>query len=263
MRVTANGVGLEYRLEGPARGSVVTLAHPLGATAAIWDAQVAALAGRYRVLRYDARGHGRSDVPPPPYSLDQMADDLFALLDTLGIERTHFCGLSMGGCVAMQAALRAPARFQSLVLCDTTTRYAPHTAPMWADRIRTAQTVGMGPMVEPTMDIWFSPAFRDRGKAVVDQVRGMLRATDPRGYVGAIRAIADVDLTDAVAAIRCPALVVVGEDDPGTTPEMARAIHERIAGSELVILPGARHCSPVEAADAFNAAMLAFLRTLE
>lgn len=259
-RATVNGVAIAYTLEGPREAPVVTLSHPLGATRRLWDAQAARLARRFRVLRYDTRGHGESAVPPGPYTVDQMAEDLRGLLDSLRIERTHFVGLSMGGLVGMAAASSFPQRIRSLALCDTTACYGPALRPMWADRIRTAETAGMTEaLIEATMAIWFTPAFRERERAVVDGVRAMLRATDPAGYAAAIRAIGFIDLTPRLAAIRCPTLVVVGEQDPGTTPAMARAIHERVAGSRLLVLPGAMHCSPVEQADAFDRALQEFL----
>ena len=259
MRAQANGIAISYVLDGPAGAPVVTLAHPLAARLELWDAQAHTLRERYRVLRYDARGHGGSDVPPGAYTLDQMAADAIGLLDALGITSTHFVGLSMGGCVGMTAALRHPERIASLVLADTTSRYAPQQAAMWDERIRIAQTQGMEPLIEPTMKIWFTERFRETAKPAVDRVRAMLRETDPRGYVGAIRAIADVNLTDAIAAIRCPALVVVGRDDPGTTVAMAETMRDRIPRAELAVLPDAAHCSCVEAADRFTAVVSGFL----
>jgi 3-oxoadipate enol-lactonase len=259
MRAHANGIAINYVLEGPAGAPVVTLSHPLAARLSVWDAQARALSDRYRVLRYDARGHGGSDVPAGPYTLDQMAADAIGLLDALSIRHTHFVGLSMGGCVGMTAALRFPDRIESLVLADTTSRYAGHQAAMWDERIRTAETQGMEPLIEPTMKIWFTERFRETQKPAVDRVRGMLRDTDVRGYVGAIRAIADVNLTDAIAEIRCPTLVIVGRDDPGTTVPMAETMRDRIPGADLTVLPGAAHCSCVEAADAFTAALTTFL----
>jgi 3-oxoadipate enol-lactonase len=251
-----------YLLEGPAGAPVVTLAHPLGATLALWDAQVGALLPRHRVLRYDVRGHGASEVPPGPYTLEQMADDLRALLDRLGIAETAFVGLSMGGLIGMSAALADPPRITRLVLCDTTARYGPAVEPMWHERMRVAESEGMTEtLIERTMEIWFTAAFRAERREAVDRVRGMLRATDPAGYAAAIRAIGFVDLTDRISAIRCPTLVIVGEKDPGTPPAMARVLHERIAGSRLLVLPGAMHCSALESAEEFNRALVEFLRT--
>ena len=249
-----------YRLEGPSGAPVVTLTHPLGVTLALWDDHVAALTKRYRVLRYDVRGHGGSEMPPGPYTLEQMAGDLFDLLDALGIMETHFVGVSMGGLIGMTAALTRPSRITSLVLCDTTACYGPGVRPMWEDRIRVAESEGMtAALVDRTIAIWFTEAFRTRRPDAVERIAAMLRKSDPRGYAAAIRAIGFVDLTARIGAIRCPALVVVGDQDPGTPPAMARVIHERIVGSELLILPGAMHCAVVEDSDRFLTALLDFL----
>jgi 3-oxoadipate enol-lactonase len=249
-----------YRLEGPAGAPVLTLTHPLGATLALWDDHAAALTQRYRVLRYDVRGHGASDIPVGPYTLEQMSADLFALLDSLGIAETHFVGVSMGGLIGMTAALGQPERIRSLVLCDTTACYGPAVRPMWEDRLRVAESEGMSPsLVGRTLAIWFTEMYRVAHHKEVERIAAMLRHTDPRGYAAAIRAIGFVDLTERIGAIRRPTLVVVGEEDPGTSPGMARVIHERIAGSELVVLPGSMHCAVVEDSDAFVGALLDFL----
>ena len=249
-----------YRLEGPSEAPVVTLTHPLGVTLALWDDHVAALTKRFRVLRYDVRGHGGSEILAGPYTLEQMSGDLFDLLNSLGVVETHFVGVSMGGLIGMTAALTRPSRIQSLVLCDTTACYGPGVRPMWEDRIRVAESEGMtAALVDRTMAIWFTEAFRARQADAVERIAAMLRKSDPRGYAAAIRAIGFVDLSERIGAIRCPALVVVGEQDPGTPPAMARLIHERIVGSKLLVIPGAMHCAIVEDADRFLAALLGFL----
>jgi 3-oxoadipate enol-lactonase len=249
-----------YFLEGPERAPVVVLAHALGGTLRLWDAQAAALVGRYRVLRYDVRGHGESEVVAGPYTLEQMADDLRELLESLGIIETHFVGLSMGGLIGMTFALAHPRVLGRLVLCDTTACYGPGLRPMWDDRMRVAQTQGMTEeLIERTMAVWFTPAFRERHTAEVNRVRAMLRNTDPHGYAASIRAIAGADLRGRIGAIQAPTLVVVGEDDPGTTPAMARVLHDGIPGSKLCVIPGAMHCSVVESAEQFNRALLDFL----
>jgi 3-oxoadipate enol-lactonase len=259
MKVSANGITTQYLLEGPPNAPVVTFSHSLAANLHLWDAQAAALGDRYRVLRYDIRGHGGSEVPPPPYTLEQMADDLHGLLQSLGIGQTHFVGLSMGGLIGMTMALRFPRAVQSLVLADTTACYGPTRAPMWDERIRVADAQGIEPLLDRTMEAWFTAPFRSQHPEAVARVRAMLRPTDVRGYVGAIRAIGYVDLREAIGAIRCPTLILLGDEDHGTDITMAKTMHERIAGSELVVLPKAAHCSCVEAADAFNRALLTFL----
>jgi 3-oxoadipate enol-lactonase len=248
-------------VEGPADGPAVLLAHPLGVTHRLWDRTAAALRDRYRVVRYDVRGHGASETPPGPYSLQQMGADVRALLDDLGIDAVHFVGMSMGGCIAMAFALAHPDRVRSLVLCDTTACYGPAVTPMWEDRIRVAETAGMTPeLVERTMAIWFSPGFRAAHATVVDTIARMLAATDPHGYAASIRAIGWADQRAAIGAIRAPTLVVVGEHDPGTPVAMSREIVARIRGARLTLLPGAMHCAPVEAADEFHAEVRGFLR---
>ena len=249
-----------YLVEGPADAPAVLFAHPLGVTHRLWDATAAVLRDRYRVVRYDVRGHGASEAPPGPYALAAMADDVRELLDSLALDAVHFVGMSMGGCIAMAFALAYPARVRSLVLCDTTACYGAGVTPMWEDRIRLAETAGMTPeLVERTMAIWFSADYRARQKDVVDRVAGMLAATDPRGYAASIRAIGWADQRDHIGAIRTPTLVVVGEHDPGTPVAMSREIVARIPGARLVLLPGALHCAPVEAADAFHRELGRFL----
>jgi 3-oxoadipate enol-lactonase len=253
-------VRTHHVVDGPAGAPPVVLVHPLGVTHRLWDATAAVLRDRYRVVRYDVRGHGASAIPPGPYSLAEMAEDARELLDALGLGAVHVVGMSMGGCIGMALALAHPARVQSLVLCDTTACYGPGVTPMWEDRVRVAETAGMTPeLVERTMAIWFSPAYRARHKDVVDGVAAMLAATDPRGYAAAIRAIGWADQRDRIGAIRVPTLVVVGEKDPGTPVAMSREIVERIAGARLAVLPGAMHCSPVEVADAFHRELTTFL----
>jgi 3-oxoadipate enol-lactonase len=259
VKITANGLVTEYLLDGPTGAPVVTMSHSLAANLHLWDAQAAALRDRYRVLRYDIRGHGGTDVPPAPYTLAQMADDLHGLLGALGIGSTHFVGLSMGGLIGMTMALRHPGDVGSLVLADTTACYGAERMRMWDDRIRVAEAHGIEPLLEPTMEVWFTARSRAERTDVVDRVRAMLGRTSVTGYVGAIRAIGYGDLREDIRAIRVPALILVGDQDRGTDITMARTIHERIKGSTLTVLPGAAHCSCVENADAFNAALVTFL----
>lgn len=259
MKITANGISINYQLEGHAGGPVVTLSHSLATDLSMWGPQVPALASRYRVLRYDTRGHGGTDAPAGPYVLEQLAEDARALLHALGIARTHFIGLSMGGFIGQLLALTHPEMLQGLVLCDTTSRVPPEAGPMWDERIRVAQTQGMEPHVEPTIGRWFTAPFRERRADVVNPVRAIIRGTHPQGYIGCCHAIAALDLTDRLGGIRIPTLVIVGEDDPATPVAASRTIHERIKGSELVILKSASHLSNLEQAEAFNRAITTFL----
>jgi len=261
MKTTVNGIAVNYTLEGPASAPVVTLSHSLATDLSMWDPTVPAL-GRFRVLRYETRGHGKTDAPGGPYTLDQLADDALALLKSLGITRTHWVGLSMGGMIGQTLALKAPEVFASLSLCDTSSRMPAEARPQWADRIRIAETQGMEPLVEPTLGRWFTEPFRKSHKDVVDRVATMIRTTPPAGYAGCCHAISVLDLTDRISAIKIPAIAIVGEDDPGTPVAAHKVITERIAGARLEILTSAAHLSNMEQPEAFNRALAGFLGSL-
>ncbi|HEU4368601.1 MAG TPA: 3-oxoadipate enol-lactonase [Methylomirabilota bacterium] len=259
MKTAVNGIDVNYTLDGPAGAPVVTLSHSLAASGAMWEPQLETLASRYRVLNYDTRGHGGTDAPAGAYSLAQLAEDARALLRALGIARTHWVGLSMGGMIGQTLALGAPELFLSLSLCDTSSRIPAEARPLWQERIKTAETQGMEPLVEPTIGRWFTAPFRETRKDVVDTVRAMIRNTNPRGYAGCCHAISALDLTDRLSAIKIPTLIVVGEEDQGTPVAASRAIHAQIAGSELQIIKSASHLSNLEQPEAFTAALTTFL----
>jgi 3-oxoadipate enol-lactonase len=259
MKTRVNGIEVNYTLDGPANAPVVTFSHSLATDLGMWDAEAKALAGRFRVLRYETRGHGRTEAPKGAYTLDQLADDARELLKTLGIAKTHWVGLSMGGMIGQTLALKSPEIFQSLTLADTSSRVPPEARPLWQQRIQTAETQGMEPLVEPTIERWFTAPFRERRKDVVDSVRAMIRNTPVAGYAGCCHAISQLDLTDRIAAISLPTLVIVGEDDPGTPVAASRVMHERIKGSRLEIIPSAAHLANIEQPEAFGRALSAFL----
>jgi len=262
MKLSANGISINYTLDGPPQAPVVTLSHSLATDLSMWDPQMATLTARYRVLRYDTRGHGGTDAPAGAYTLDQLAADARALLSALGITRTHWIGLSMGGMIGQALGLASPGLFASLALCDTTSRIPPEAKPLWAERIKTAETQGMEPLVEPTINRWFTAPFVASHKELVDRVRVMIRSTKPAGYAGCCHAIAALDLTDKLAAIKMPTLIVVGEEDQGTPVTASRTMHEKIAGSDLVIIKSASHLSNVEQPAEFTRAITALLARL-
>ena len=259
MHITVNGIRVNYTLEGLASGPIITMSNSLASNLSMWEPQMAVLTSRYRVLRYDTRGHGGTDATAGPYLLDELTEDVRALLEALGIARTHFIGLSMGGMIGQIMALKYPQTLQSLVLCDTMSRVPMEAKPMWDDRIHTAETGGMAPLVEPTLARWFTEPFRQQGSPVLDQVRTMIRTTPPRGYTGCCHAIAALNLTDHLKAITLPTMIIVGEDDPATPVAASRVINEQIKGSELVILKSAAHLSNLEQPEAFNQALTGFL----
>jgi 3-oxoadipate enol-lactonase len=260
MKLKANGIDINYEIEGD--GPVVTFSHSLACNLSMWDEQARALKGRYRVLRFDTRGHGQSGAPAGAYSLEQLSDDLKALLDGLGIPATHFVGLSMGGMIGQVFALKHPAMVQSLVLCDTTSRYPAAAAPIWEDRIKAVGAKGMEPMVAPTLERWFTAPFRARRRDLMERVGTMIRSTPAPGYIGCCHAIPKINVTERLRDVRCPALVIVGEEDPGTPVEMARDIHAALPAAELAILSRASHLSNLEQPEEFNRVLGGFLDKL-
>jgi 3-oxoadipate enol-lactonase len=259
MKVTANGIAINYTLEGAANAPVVMLSHSLATDLSMWDPTVPALKDRFRLLRYETRGHGRTDAPKGAYTLEQLADDALALLKALAIERVHWVGLSMGGMIGQTLALKAPHVFASLSLCDTSSRVPAEAKAAWQDRIRIAESQGMEPLVEPTLARWFTEPFRNRRKDVTDKVAMMIRNTPAAGYAGCCHAISGLDLTDRIQAIKMPTIAIVGEDDPGTPVAAHKVIQERIAGSRLEIIPKAAHLANMEQPEAFNKALTEFL----
>ncbi len=260
MKVSVNGIQVNYTLEGPADGPSVTMSHSLATDLSMWNPQAAALARRYRVLRYETRGHGGTEAPAGAYSLSQLGDDARGLLKALGIARTHWIGLSMGGMIGQTLALSTPALLQSLSLCDTSSRIPPEMKPVWDERIATVEAKGMDPMVEPTIARWFTPKFIETRKDVIDPVREMIRRTPPKGYVGCCHAIKPLDLTDRLKAITLPTLIIVGAQDQGTPLAASQAINAQIKGSELVVLDPASHLSNLEQPEAFTSALESFLK---
>ncbi|MBI5015621.1 MAG: 3-oxoadipate enol-lactonase [Deltaproteobacteria bacterium] len=263
MKVTVNGISMNYTLDGPASAPAVALSHSLAANLSLWDAQVSALAHRYRVLRYDIRGHGGSDAPEGAYPLAQLASDAHALLGALGIRRACFVGVSLGGMIGQLLALEHPEVLAGLVLCDTTSRVPPEARALWDERIAEVRERGLEAQVEATVGRWLTADFRERYPDVVERVRGVIRATNPDGYIGCCHAIREVDLTDRLAGIAVPTLVLVGDEDLSTPVAASQAIHERIDGSTLITLPRAAHLSNVEQPEAFNRALVAFLAKVE
>jgi 3-oxoadipate enol-lactonase len=223
----------------------------------MWEPQMAALTERYRVLRYDSRGHGRSSAPPGPYGIAMLGEDALALLDALGIEGVHFCGLSKGGMVGQWLASHHGGRLVSLTLCATAARLG--AAELWNQRIEQSAREGMAALVDGVTERWFTAAFRATPRPETLQVRAMILATSPQGYGGCCAAIRDMDQSEAIRAIRTPTLIVAGADDPATPPEVMRDLHERIPGSRFVEISEAAHLLNIEQAGRFNRALTSFL----
>ena len=257
MKIKANGIEINYEIAG--EGPWLTMSHSLACNLNMWDPQMPVLTKKFKVLRYDTRGHGQSSAPAGEYTLEQLADDVKALLDALKIKQTHWAGLSMGGMIGQSFALKYPGVFSSMVLADTTSRRPPDAAKMWAERIQNAQQKGMEALVEGTLGRWFTEPYRNARKDVMQRIGNDIRKTPVAGFVGCCHAIAKVDFLDRLKEIKCPVLVMVGEQDMGTPPEAARAIHQNLPGSELKIIPSAAHLSNIEQAQVFNDALTGFL----
>lgn len=256
-RVAVAGGSLEYECRGDRGRPALLLLHALGSSLAMWDAQAARYAADFFVVRYSMRGHGGSKIDAfREPDIDALARDACAVLDALGIGRAHWCGLSLGGMTAMWAAQRHAARVDRLVLANTAAHLPPATP--WAERAALVQAQGVAPLADATMERWFTAGFRAREGQEVARIRGIFMATDPLGYASACCAIRDMDQRGGLAAIRAPTLVISGTQDAGTTPAHAAELADAIANAKLVALPAA-HLSSIEAADAFDAAVIAHL----
>lgn len=233
------------------------LLNSLGVSLEMWDDQLQAFSERYDLIRFDARGHGKSTIGEyQEATIDMLARDALAVLDACGVARAHLCGLSLGGMIAMRLAAGWPDRVAKAVLCNTTPYMPPRE--MWDTRIQTALTQGVAPLIEGTLGRWFTPDFHQAHPDKVEKVRSMLRETQPAGYAACCAAIRDMDQRESIRRITAKTLVIGGTKDTGTPPAQQELIASSIAGAELVILEAA-HLSNVERASEFNAAVLEFL----
>lgn len=247
---------LHYRIDGDT-GPWLLLCNSLGTDLHMWDAQATALSRHLRVLRYDRRGHGASSAPPPPYTLAELGGDALALLDALGIERAHFCGLSIGGLVGQWLGIHAGERIDRLVVCATAARIG--TADSWNTRIDQVRADGLAPLVAATADRWFTPGFVAAHPGLVDAILARFAEVSAEAYIGCCAALAGADLRGDIARIERPLLAVSGDDDPVCPPADLRAIAIGVADGRHVSLPG-RHIVNIESAPAFSALLLEFLR---
>lgn len=252
---------LNYRFDGPVDAPVLVLSNSLGTSLGMWDAQVPAFTEHFRVLRYDTRGHGCSSVTPGPYSIEHLGRDVLAMVDSLGVDRFAFCGLSMGGLIAQWLGINAGERLTRLVLCNTGAKIG--TDEVWNDRIETVLQGGeqaMRDMRDASISRWFTPAFAKQQPAEVNRITQMIAGTSPQGYAANCAAVRDADFREQLGAIKVPTLVVCGTRDPVTTPEHGRFMQAHIANAALVELDAA-HLSNVEMGEGFTQQVLDFLRS--
>ena len=259
MKTEANGIQINYELSGRDGAPVVMLSHSLACSLVMWNPQLDLLESKFKVLRFDTRGHGDSDAPEGKYTLELLAADAVALMDALEIDAVHFVGLSMGGMIGQNLALDHGDRLKSLALCDTAAVMPDEVQPIWQQRIAAARKKGLQDQVDETLERWFTPEYLSRNSPQVEMIRRQILATPVAGYIGCSEAIRNLDNLKRLSGITLPTLIIVGEEDPGTPVAASEAMQERIDGSKLVVLPAARHLSNIEQAGAFNEALMDFL----
>ena len=250
---------LHHQFDGPVDAPVLALPSSLGTTTELWDANVPAWSETIRVLRYDQRGHGGSEVPPGPYSIEGLGRDFVSLLDELGIERVSFCGLSLGGATAMWLAANAPERINCLVLGCTSARFGDPDG--WLERAAIVRAKGLEAIADTVLERWFTPGLVRERPEVPPRFRELLVTTPQEGYAGCCEALAGWDFRDELGQIEAPTLVIVGSEDTAAPADHGRLIAGRIPKARLAVLPGAAHLANVEQAVAFSSLVTEHLAT--
>jgi 3-oxoadipate enol-lactonase len=260
MFIEANGIKINCELSGKEKAPVVVLSHSLACSMVMWHPQLDLLEPHFQVVRYDTRGHGGSEAPPGPYTLQQLLDDAIGILDELGCDRVHWVGLSMGGMIGQGLALSHPERIERLVLADTAAIIPDEAQPIWQERIDAVHREGLQVVADSTLERWFTPNFLKQNTPEIDQIRQQILATPVSGYVGCSEAIRRLNYLNRLPAIKAATLIMVGADDPGTPVAAAEAMHAQIKDSQLVVIPDAAHLSNIEQAQTFNDNLITFLQ---
>jgi 3-oxoadipate enol-lactonase len=258
MRVNANGISINYQVDGPEGAPWLIFSNSLLTDLSMWDDQVAEMKKSFRVLRYDQRGHGGTQAPEGNYSFDLLAADVIALMDALGIKRAHFAGISMGGMTALLLAQKHRDRFDRIIACDCGPASTPASAQQWKERIDLAKDKGMEALVDVTVNRWFPPEFVATKAPVLDKVRGMIKATPFAGFAGCAAALSDYDLRPGLGGINNSTLLIVGTKD--ATVAGIKAINQAVPGSQVVELEGAGHLSNLEQPGKFSQAIRDFIK---
>jgi 3-oxoadipate enol-lactonase len=262
MQVSANGSAFNVRIDGDA-GPWVMLSHGLATDLTMWDELSRALKDHYRVLRYDARGHGASAAPPGDYSLDQLVDDAAAILDALDITQTHFAGLSMGGMVGQGLLINHPRRIKSAVIADSRHTTTPEFTKAWLDRIVIVRKSGIDAVIASTVSRWSSDGLARRNPRVVARMEAMVRNTSANGYCGCAAALARLNYGLRLNEIKAPVLVICGDEDHGAPPDNSRQMAAMIDGARFLAIEQAGHIANIEQPAIFNAAVRTFFDGIE
>ncbi len=241
--IQSDGCQLNAQVEGPEHAPVLMLCNSLGTDLHMWDDQVKAVTERFRLVRYDRRGHGRSGAPKGPYTMEMLGRDALAVMDGVGVQKVNWCGLSMGGMVGMWLGANAPQRIDRLVLSNTSAHMADKQ--VWNDRIKTVRAGGLAAIVDGTMERWFTKGFRERAPQAIARMKEMMLKTPLEGYIGCGEAVRDMDHREIIRKIAAPTLVIAGRHDPATTVEAGEFLRDRIPGAQLAVLDAA-HIANVE-----------------
>jgi 3-oxoadipate enol-lactonase len=259
MKIKANGITINYQVDGPEGAPWLIFSNSLATNLAMWEDQAHELKQAYRVLRYDQRGHGASDAPAGRYSFATLLADAIALMDALEVKKAHFAGLSMGGATALGLAEQHANRLDRVIVCDSPCQSTPASAQQWNERIALVEEKGIEAVVDSTLARWFPPETLDSNPPHIEKVRQMIRTTPANGFIGCAAALADHDYASAVSTVTRPVLFVAGEKD-GVTPVAMRKLCTALPGSRYVELPGAGHISNMDQPRAFTEVVRDFLK---
>jgi 3-oxoadipate enol-lactonase len=254
--IDADGCRLNVAVDGHADGPTIMLSNSLGATMAMWEPQMTALGALFRVVRYDRRGHGQSDVPPGPYSMERFGKDVLAILDDLNIDKVHWCGLSMGGMVGQWLGANAPQRIDRLILANTTCYYPDPTN--WQTRIRAVRDNGLAAIADTVIAGWLTADFRAREPETAARLKAMLVASPVEGYLACCEALSRLDQRDLLPRIIAPTLIIAGRHDQSTPVDASVYMRGQIPDASMTLLDAA-HISNVEQAHNFTDAVIGFL----
>lgn len=259
-RVTLpNGVSLNTRVDGRQDAPWVVLSNSLGADLAMWDGQVDMLARKYRVLRYDQRGHGASDAPEGPYSFDTLVADVIALMDHYGIAKADWLGLSMGAMTGMGLAIHHPDRFGRMVLADARAEATDAYKAMWDQRIAAIEAGGVEAVAEGSLGLWFTEDWRAANPEATASARAMIVSTKPEGYISSCSALRELDYFKDLGKVTLPVLYICGGEDKGAPTEVMQEMAKATPGSKYVEIPRAGHVANINQPEAFNAAVAEYL----